>query len=353
MTGIYINTFDWPQAKLPPHLLMKFNILDKQGNSLAKETNLGVLQKQYAHLARGDIQNLKHSSFKQQQGLTRWGFGELPQAIQQQKHGMSIALFPALVDKQTSVDIELFESEQAAAAAMRQGLRRLLILSLHQQADMLRKNMPHQQALALYYAAIAQSEDLREDIIAQTFETVFLQGLRALPRNEKDFQELLDNGRAQVVKAGKLIAEQTLEALKSYAGLQQNISNIKAAALKPVVDDIEQQLSKLIYPGFVLATPTQWLPHLPRFIQAANIRLQKAGQNLKQDTANSQAVFKLWQTYALEKKQLEKHHENTNDLTEFRWLIEELRVSLFAQSLKTSVPISIKRLSKKMDTLKH
>jgi ATP-dependent helicase HrpA len=119
------------------------------------------------------------------------------------------------------------------------------------------------------------------------------------------------------------------------------------------VDDIEQQLAKLIYPGFVLATPTQWLPHLPRFIQAANIRLQKAGQNLKQDTANSQAVFKLWQTYALEKEQREKHHENTDELTEFRWLIEELRVSLFAQSLKTSVPISIKRLSKKLDTLKH
>jgi len=217
---------------------------------------------------------------------------------------------------------------------------------LHQQADMLRKNMPHQQELALYYAAIGQSEDLRGDIITQTFETVFLQDLNTLPRNEKDFQKLLDKGRAQVVKVGKHIADKTLEALKSYSELQQTISGIKAVALKPVVDDIQQQMNQLMFAGFVLQTPARWLPHLPRFIQAANMRLQKAGQNLKQDATQAQAVQQFWQAYLQEKEQRVKHHESTANLVEFRWLLEELRVSLFAQSLKTSVPISIQRLEK-------
>ena len=347
MTGIYVASSDWQVENLAKHLRMKFNVLDKQNKPLASGTNLGQLQKQYAHLGREDVQQGKLQQFASKQLITRWDFEAIPEAINHQKHGLNIALFPALVDKQTSVSLEAFESEQAANSAMHQGLRRLIMLSLHQQADLLRKNMPHQQELTLYYASIGKSETLREDIISQAFERVFMQDLESYPRNEKDFQILLDKGRAKVVKAGHNIAENTLDALKAYAELQQNISNIKAAALTPVVDDIQQQVGRLIYPNFVQYTPSKWLPHLARFLQAANIRLGKAGQNLQQDATNTAAVQKLWVIYTHEIQERETNNQSTDDLQDFRWLIEELRVSLFAQNLKTSAPVSIKRLGRK------
>ncbi|HID36577.1 MAG TPA: DUF3418 domain-containing protein, partial [Ghiorsea sp.] len=155
----------------------------------------------------------------------------------------------------------------------------------------------------------------------------------------------------KVVKAGQNIAEQVLEALQSYAELQQKLASIKATALTPVVQDIQQHMQYLIYPDFVQHTPAQWLAHLPRFIQAALLRLDKAGQNLNQDQTNTAILQQFWQQYQQQKEQRETHNEDIAELVEFRWLLEELRVSMFAQSLKTSVPVSVKRLEKRWTQL--
>jgi len=114
--------------------------------------------------------------------------------------------------------------------------------------------------------------------------------------------------------------------------------------LKPVVDDITRQLSRLVYPGFVGQTPAAWLACFPRFIEAAKVRLSKAGRNLKQDKMHADAIEQLWSNYATRLEALQKIQADTAPLTEFRWLIEELRVSLFAQELKTSTPVSLKKL---------
>ena len=346
MTGIYIPTQDWQIDKLPAHLCMKFEIHDPNNKIITTGHQLGLLQKQYAHLARVDTTQQKHTTVKLQQHITRWDFGELPEVVTHQKQGMHIAQFPALVDKQTSVSINLLESEDAAVKATRQGIKRLLMLSLHQQVDMLRKNMPKQKELALYYVSLGKAEGLRESIISQTFEQVFFSDLEPLPRNAKAFQMLLDKGRAKLVKQGANIAEQVCQTLQNYAELQHKLGNVKAAALAPVVQDIQQQMQHMIYPDFVQHTPSQWLPHMPRFIQAALLRLEKAGQQLAQDSANTKVLHQFWLQYEQQLEQCEKHNENTTQLIEFRWLLEELRVSLFAQSLKTSVPISMKRVEK-------
>jgi ATP-dependent helicase HrpA len=351
MTGIYIPTQDWAVDKLPAHLFIKFEVQDKNNKIIDTSHQLGMLQKQYAHLARVDTAEHKQTPIKLQQNITRWDFGALPEVVSTQKHGMSIAQFPALEDKQNSVTITLMESETVALQATRQGIKRLLMLSLHQQVDLLRKNMPKQKELALYYVSLGKAEDLRESIISQTFEQVFLQDLSVLPRDSKTFQLFLDKGRAKVVKAGQSIAEQVLEALQSYAELQHKLAGVKAAALTPVVQDIQQHMQHLIYPDFVQHTPAQWLSHLPRFIQATLLRLEKAGQNLKQDQTNTATLQLFLQQYQQEKEQRETHNEDISELVEFRWLLEELRVSLFAQSLRTSIPISIKRAEKHWSSL--
>ncbi len=348
MTGIHLSSKDWDLTSLPAHLHMKFTVLDEQGKTKDSGSDLPKLQQQYAHLARAGVQQVNTTSLPIKQSFTRWQCDDLPLSISQNKHGMQVSLFPALVDQQTSVCIEMFESAQAAHAAMFDGVRRLLMLSLHQQVELLRKNMPHQREMALLYMGIGKSEDLREDIITHTFDSLFLtpDEQQNLPRTSQDFQKLLDSGRAKVVKQGNVIANHTLATLQAYAALQQNINNVRAVALKPVVEDIQAQLSQLIYAGFIATTPTQWLQHLPRFLQAADMRLSRAGPNLNQDQQNTKIIQNLWSAYQTEQKQRIQHHEKTENLIPYRWLIEELRVSLFAQSLKTSEPVSAKRLEK-------
>jgi len=344
MTGVDISSKDWNVEQLPEHLKMKFNLLDDKGDTIATSNVLADLQKQYAHQARQGLQQATSKSFHEIKGITRWEFEEIPPSITQQKNGMQLLLFPALVDKQTSVTLSLFESEDAAEAAMQKGLRRLFMLTLHQQVEMLQKKMEGLQEITLLYATFGNSEALRNDIIAKAFEAVFM--AEPLPRNQHDFEARLDAGRANIVAKGNALAANVRDTLKALTSLQQAIKEVRAAALHPVVENIQAQVARLIYPGFVQLTPANWLPHLPRFIAAAQIRLEKAGPQLKQDQQNAQLLQKLWASYEAEKAQREKHHQSTLPLTEYRWLLEELCVSLFAQSLKTSVPISAKRLEK-------
>ncbi len=345
MTGVELLSKDWNSDALPKHLSMNFSVLDEHGTSIAQDTNLQLLQHRYAQQVRDNLQQSSAESDISRSGITRWDFDVLPESIQRQQGRSIIQFFPALVDQKRSVAIELFESEAAATDVMFAGLRRLIMLSLHPQVKMLKQSMPKQREISLYYATIGKSEKLLEDIICNAFDAVFLNG-QPLPRKQHDFEHLIQTRKSKVVAQGERGASYVFESLKAYASLQQAITNVRAAALMPVVDDIQSQMDALIYDGFVAQTPAHWLEHLPRYIQAAEIRLGRAGPNLKQDQINAQAVQSLWRAYQTEVKQRQLHHEETGSLTEFRWLLEELRNALFAQSLKTSVPISVKRLQK-------
>lgn len=349
MTGVLISSKDWNLLMLPEHLTMKFNLLDEQRNTIATSNVLADLQQQYAQQARQGLQQATSGSFHERTGITRWNFEAIPESISQQKHGMQLLLFPALVDAQTSVSLSLFESEAAAQLAMQQGLRRLFMLTLHQQVEMLQKKMNDWQQITLLYATLGNSENLKNDIIAKAFDAVLM--ANPLPRNQQDFEARLDAGRASIVAQGNAFAKHVHDTLKAYTSLQHAAACVRAAALSPVLKAIEQQVKRLIYPGFVLHTPASWLPNLPRFIAAAQLRLEKAGPQLKQDQQHSQMLEKLWLQYENEKTQREKHHESTTPLSDYRWLLEELRVSLFAQSLKTSQPVSVKKLEKLWQSL--
>ncbi len=344
MTGTKVSSQDWNIKQLPQHLHMKFSIVDEQGKIIATDSHLSALQHQYAHLARTDLQNMSHQQVTPQQGITRWDFGDLAPVITQKKHGMSICLYPALVDEQRSVSIALFESEQSGQQAMFAGVRRLLMLTLHQQVILLRKSISKQAEMVLLYACFGQSKDLLDDVLIQTFDCVFMQ--HDLPRNTHDFNALLDAGRAQVITQGQRIADDVLQILQDYTALQHQLEGVRAAALKPVAEDIQQQIGQLLGAGFVRHTPHLWLQHLSRFLQAAAMRLSKAGQNLQQDKLYSQEINQFWQAYQHEIKQRQQQGEPIQNFLTFRWHIEELRVALFAQSLKTSLPVSVKRLKK-------
>lgn len=346
MTGVEVSSSDWNPDGLPKHLSMNFSVLDEHGTSIAQDTNLQLLQHKYAMQVRDNLQQNASASDITRRGITRWDFDVLPDAIQRQQGRSLMQFFPALVDHGQSVSIELFESQHAANKAMLAGMRRLIMLSLHAQVKLLKKSMPKQREISLYYATIGKREALLEDMICNAFDAVFLNDGK-LCRKQHDFEHLIQTRKSKVVAQGEQVASWVFESLLAYASLQQLIASVRAAALKPVVDDINAQMENLIYAGFVAQTPAQWLEHLPRFIQAAEIRLGRAGPNLKQDQCNAQAVQALWHAYQTEIKERQMQNENVDSLIEFRWLLEELRSALFAQQLKTSVPVSVKRLQKR------
>ncbi len=358
MTGIDIAVRDWPMDKLAPHLLMNFSVYDEQGKNIARDTNLALLQHRFAQQVRSGLQaggaqlaRPKKNSVEtaandiRRTAITRWDFGVLPEVIEQRQGRLSLQLFPALVDHQKNVAIELFESRAAADRAMVDGLRRLFMLSLNTQVQYLRQHLPNQREISLLYAGLNHRSDLLDDLICNVVDSLFM--CDPMPRNQSDFEARLQAHRGNIIDQGTRLAGYVLESLHAHALLQQKITQVRAAALAPVVGDIQAQLDALMGDAFVRQTPLNWLQHLPRFIQAANMRLQRAGPNLKQDQLHAVVLKGLWKNYQHEYKQRRQHHEDYQALLDYRWHLEELRVSLFAQNLKTSVPVSVKRLEKR------
>ncbi|OIO74949.1 MAG: ATP-dependent RNA helicase HrpA [Zetaproteobacteria bacterium CG1_02_53_45] len=342
MTGVTPHHSDWGNLELPAHLAMKFKLIDEQGKVVQIGSDLRVLQSKYAADSRQSLQAIDAVQKLQCSGITRWDFGDLPESLSSTRKGLQLQFFPALCDDGQSISIRIFESRHEATQAMTKGLDRLFMLHLHQQVEMLRKTTPQLQKMALHYALIGNPATLKDELIAAAFDELFL--AQPLPYSEAAFTARLDAGRAQIVKQTSKLADHVSAALTNHADLLTALATVRSPLLKPVVDDITRQIGRLVYPGFVGQTPATWLAHFPRFIEAAKVRLSKAGRNLKQDKTHADAIEQLWSNYAARLEALQKTRSDTAPLTEFRWLIEELRVSLFAQELKTSTPVSLKKL---------
>jgi len=342
MAGAKPHRNDWNIDSLPAHLSMKFSVLDEHGKIVESSADLRALQQQYAESSRQSLQGIDAVQQLERSSITRWDFGDLPESVTSKRGGLQLQFFPALNDDGQSVSIRIFESRNEATLAMVNGLRRLFMLHLHQQVQMLKKTTPQLQKMALNYALIGNPSSLKDELIEAAFDELFLSA--PIPYSEDAFARRLDAGRAKVIKQTSILADHVSAALSVHSELVAMLGNIKSAQLKPVVDDISRQMSRLVYPGFVGQTPAHWLAHYPRFIEAAKVRLSKAGRNLKQDTLHAQAMDRLWNDYATRLEAMQKAQMDTAPLTEFRWLLEELRVSLFAQELKTSTPVSLKKL---------
>lgn len=350
MTGIEPHHSDWSSENLPSHLCMKFKITGERGKLLESGNSLRELQAKHATSSRQSLQSIDTVQGLERSGITRWDFGDLPESVTTTRQKLQLQFFPAIEDNGQSVSIKIFESRNEADQTMRKGLIRLFMLHLHQQVELLKKSTPQLQNLALRYALIGNPATLNDELIEAAFETIFM--ANPLPRTTAAFQDRLDRGRPRIIAQAGRLADDISEALTAHNVLISKLEAIRSAQLTPVVEDIRKQIENMIYPGFIANTPPIWLAHYPRFIEAATVRISKAGRNLKQDRQSSNAVDQLWHLYTARREAVEKVNGATEKLDEFRWLIEELRVSLFAQNLKTSTPVSIKKLEKLWQTLR-
>ena len=256
------------------------------------------------------------------------------------RKGQVLVGFPALIDAGDAVTIEVFDEPEVAAARHRAGLRRLFALQLRDALKYLEKNVPDLQKMAVAYMPLGTAEELRQQIIDVALDRAFL--IDPLPATEADFKRRVDEGRARLTLIANEIARLAGVILTEYAAAARKIKDAKNAP--EATKDAAEQLQRLVPKHFLATTPWAALQHFPRYLKAITLRLDKLRADPARDTQRMAEVRaqdqRFWRLVAERKGAIDTR------LQELRWLLEELRVSFFAQELRTPQPVSVKRLEK-------
>jgi len=326
----------------PPHLRMNFRVVDDAGRELAGGRDLAALKAQLSQAAQ--LTFGKAEPGIERDNIRVWDFGDLPREISFDRGGHRLTGYPALVDEGDSVAIRLFDVQQTAQAAMRAGVTRLMRLMLKEQMKQLEKSLRGFEQAALQLRAVANADDLRGDLIAAITDRAFV-GEDALPRTQQEFEAQLKRARTRLPAVSEAACRLFVAIAAEYHSVSLKLGG-SGGALARVSADVRAQLARLVCKGFFSATPWEQLAHLPRYLKALELRLEKYARDPARDAKHAQSVAELWKRYEERLDKQRKAGAVDPRLEEFRWQLEELRVSLFAQELKTPYPVSYKRLDK-------
>ncbi len=335
---------------VPPHFFMNFRAVDEHGRMLGQSRDLAALRSRFAQQIE---QTFARAEAKEEaeggkgggrgavlEGLTSWSFGELPEIMEVKIGGRNVIGFPALVDEGDTVALRVQDTPEKAAAAHHKGLRRLFALELREQIKFVEKSLPRE--LGLLFMAWGTEAELKGQVVAATLERTCM--LEPLPADAASFAKRKDEARARISLVAQEIARLVGAILNEHAVLQKKLAQLKAQPA--VAEDIRAQCAELLPKGFIEAMPFERLTHFPRYMKAAQLRVDKLRADPARDARLAQefaALYKPW-----ERERLARRKSGAPDpwLEDFRWLLEELRVALFAQELKTPMPVSVKRLQK-------
>jgi ATP-dependent helicase HrpA len=377
-TQLDIQRNDIKVDMLSAHHFMHLRVVDEHGRQLGQGRNLAALKAELGAQARGAFQAL--ASLKMEglrvapppaagkgspasvaakaavamapaasaaQRHTTWDFGELPELMEIRQGQQTLIGFPALVDDGDAVRIEVFDEPDVAQARHREGLRRLCALQIRDALKYLEKNLPGLQAMGVAYMQVGKEaggggslEELRSQILELALDRAFLGD--PLPTDEAAFKRRVEEGRGRLTLIANEIARTAGIVLTEYAAAARKLKDSKPPA--DVATDITQQLQRLVPKRFLLQTPYAQLQHLPRYLKAVQLRLDKLRADPARDAARLAELRpqdqRFWRLVA------ERKGVQDARLQELRWLLEELRVSFFAQELRTPQPVSVKRLEK-------
>ena len=377
-TSLDVKRADFKLDMLSPHLFMNFRVVDEHGRQLGHGRNLGALKAEWGAKARGAFQALAGLKLGGQGGSEQktaaandskaqaaiknvakvapapasaptapagqrynsWTFGELPELMEIKKGGQTLVGFPALIDGGDAVTIEVFDEPEVAAAKHRAGLRRLFALQIKDALKYLEKNIPDLQKMAVAYMPLGTQEELRAQIIDVALDRAFL--LDPLPTDEAAFKRRVDEGRGRLTLIANEVARLAGTILIEYAAAARKLKDTKNAP--DATADVAQQLQRLMPKQFIAQAPWAQLAHFPRYLKAITLRLDKYRTDPARDAAKLAELRpqeqRYWRLVAERKGAVDAR------MQELRWLLEELRVSFFAQELRTPQPVSVKRLDK-------
>ena len=278
------------------------------------------------------------------QGLTSWSFGELPEIMEVKAGKHTVIGFPALVDEGDSVALRVQDTPEKAAQVHRRGLRRLFALALREQVKFVEKSLPRE--LGLLFMPWGTESELKAQIVAATLERTCM--MDPLPADAAAFDRRKEEARARISLVAQEIARLIGAILAEHAALQKKLAQLKAQPA--VAEAIRKQCAELLPKDFVVATPFERLAHYPRYLKAAALRIDKLRADPARDARLAQDFAALEKPWERERQARRKGGAPDPWLEDFRWMLEELRVALFAQELRTPAPVSVKRLQKAWDS---
>ena len=377
--GLEIKRTDFRLEALPLHSSMNFRLIDEHGRQLEVERNLTRLRSEYGQTARDAFQAVaqevaqaelgiepsrqaitkSNSAGKsdqarqvEQSGYRTWEFGELPETLEIQKGNKTLFGYPALIDRGDYCDLEVFDDLLEARKQHAHGLRRLFALGNKDTLKALQKQLPGIRELGLLFINVGSVESLIDQILNLSIERAFLN--EPLPNNAEQFTERMQAGKPRLALIAQEISRHALAALQAYADLQKKMAQAKAASPSAYAD-IQSQVQGLIFPKFVADIPYAQLVHLPRYLKAIAMRIDKMRSNPSRDAQcqkDWESVARPWQKLTQGSKGANYAMTDDQALIDFRWQLEELRVALYAQELKTPTPMSLKRLEKVLASLR-
>ena len=334
-----------PEA-LPAHFFMNLRVVDEHGRQIALGRNLAQLRSELSREAGESFAEAVKDETPTQT-YTDWGFGELQELMEIRRGTQTLVGFPALVDRGAAVSLEVLDSAEKARETNRAGLRRLFMLQLKDQAKYIEKNLPGFQALALQFNAFGDASDLKSQVLEAAFDRACLAD--PLPRQRTEFERRRDEGRSRLTLIANELARLLGVILREHVGLQKKLQQMGKAFPEPC-RDIRENIERLLPRRFVAELPLERLQQLPRYLKAAGLRLDKlraqgAAAALR-DARVAAEIAPLLVQWQREQIRRQISGEYDPQMEQFRWLLEELRVHLFAQELKTPVPVSVKRLQR-------
>jgi len=346
MTGARVSDDAWAEAAglVEGHLRMNIEVVDGQGKFLGEGRDLAELTARFAAASQAALAMPRNE--KAEQPVQAKAFAQVAQTAQQKIAGLSLTVYPALVEDAGTVREGRFSTQAEAEFQHRRALQRLLLQQLAEPAKFLRGKLPGLTELGLLYRELGRVEALVEDILLASLDSCILEGEAPLPRDGAALAGLAERKRGSWTEHAERLARQTLEVLKLWHGLQKRFKGKIDLSQAVALNDIKQQLANLVYPGFVRETPGVWFKELPRYLKAVELRLEKLGAQVQKDRVWSGELANLWAQYKARADKHAQEGKRDEQLTVYRWWLEEYRVSLFAQQLGTKVPVSDKRLSK-------
>jgi len=354
MTGVSVPEDAWDESTGPEHLRMKFRLVDDQGRQVALDDHFPRLKRRYGGQGRQVFAEIPAHELERT-GIRDWDFDALPESLDLDRGGIRLRGYPALVDQGDNVAIRVLDSEAGAALAMRAGLRRLLMLQLGSNLRRLRKDLPGLDPMRLQYAKAPQppgpsepegetkAVDLADELIALILDLTFLEG-RTPIRDRRTFRSRLEENRPRLAAVAGEVRALTGEILTRYQAIRGQLADTTQINWAASVMDMRGHLDALVFRGFLQQVPYRHLKDYPRYLKALASRAEKlpytAGKD-RQRMREMAALQRQWQERSTAAR--EAGRQDTR-LEEIRWLLEELRISLFAQQIGTAGPVSVKRI---------
>ena len=349
MTGVTIDRDAWQWDQVPDHLKITFRVLDEHNRKLKEGKDLAALKTALKGKVQETLSKVADDGLEQS-GLHIWSFGDLPSQFEQKRGNYSVKAWPALVDEKDSVAIRLFDSQHEQQKMMWRGQRRLLLLNIPSPIKYLHEKLPNKAKLGLYFNPYGKVLELIDDCISCGIDKLMAEN-GGPAWKEQDYQQLHEKVRAglndTVVEIAKLVEQILTAVFNINKRLKGRVDMTMALGLS----DIKAQMSGLVYRGFVTQNGWKRLPDTLRYLQAIERRLEKLPVDPHSDRARMLKVEQVQQAWQSWLNKLPATRRDDEDVQEIRWMIEELRVSYFAQQLGTPYPISDKRILQAMEQI--